>query len=256
MSTRDTRASTRGSRPRRMGRPPMADREAIIAAALGIGFARLTMPAVAERLGISHSTLYRYFPSRDALAAAAADHAVDAIEWPEPEDDWRAFLTATAWAHWQLFATRPGLAQEITALRLTGPGLVGRENRTGVALLGYGFSAEDSVLIMDMLAELVTQAFLAVLPQGSGGSGSGDGPGGGPDDGAAAAIEAVRRPDDGAAAAIEAVRERRRELLGPWMHTFDPRLRGVLADAVAGSPAAWFERKLDLFLDGVAGRRH
>ncbi|MFJ1782725.1 TetR/AcrR family transcriptional regulator [Streptomyces anulatus] len=242
MSTRDTRASTRGSRPRRMGRPPMADREAIIAAALGIGFARLTMPAVAERLGISHSTLYRYFPSRDALAAAAADHAVDAIEWPEPEDDWRAFLTATAWAHWQLFATRPGLAQEITALRLTGPGLVGRENRTGVALLGYGFSAEDSVLIMDMLAELVTQAFLAVLPQGSGGSGPGDGPGGG--------------PDDGAAAAIEAVRERRRELLGPWMHTFDPRLRGVLADAVAGSPAAWFERKLDLFLDGVAGRRH
>ncbi|MFJ6806020.1 helix-turn-helix domain-containing protein [Streptomyces anulatus] len=99
MSTRDTGASTRGSRPRRMGRPPMADREAIIAAALGIGFARLTMPAVAERLGISHSTLYRYFPSRDALAAAAADHAVDAIEWPEPEDDWRAFLTATAWAH-------------------------------------------------------------------------------------------------------------------------------------------------------------
>ncbi|MEU4177372.1 helix-turn-helix domain-containing protein [Streptomyces sp. NPDC026589] len=217
----------------------MADREAIIAAALGIGFARLTMPAVAERLGISHSTLYRYFPSRDALAAAAADRAVDAIAWPEPEDDWRAFLTATAWAHWRLFAAHPGLAQEVTALRLTGPGLVGRENRTGVALLGYGFSADDSVLIMDMLAELVTQAFLAVLPQG------GDG---GP--------ESADGSDGGAAAAIEAVRERRRQLIGPWMHTFDPRLRGVLAAAVAGSPAAWFERKLDLFLDGVAVRRH
>ncbi|MFD3642442.1 MULTISPECIES: TetR family transcriptional regulator [Streptomyces] len=255
MSARDTGASTRSSRPRRMGRPPMADREAIIAAALGIGFARLTMPAVAERLGISHSTLYRYFPSRDALAAAAADRAVDAIEWPEPDDDWRAFLTATAWAHWRLFAAHPGLAQEVTALRLTGPGLVGRENRTGVALLGYGFSAEDSVLIMDMLAELVTQAFLAVLPQGSDdgepggdpGSSGGSGPGGesGPDDGS----------DSGAGAAIEAARRRRRELIGPWMHTFDPRLRGVLADAVAGSPAAWFERKLGLFLDGVAGRR-
>ncbi|MEV7870641.1 helix-turn-helix domain-containing protein [Streptomyces sp. NPDC088124] len=216
-----------------MGRPPMADREAIIGAALSLGFARLTMPAVAERLGISHSTLYRYFASRDALAAAAADHAVHAIEWPEPEENWRDFLTATAWAHWRLYAARPGLAQEITALRLTGPALVGRDNRTGVALLDYGFSPEDSVLVMDMLAELVTQAFLAVLPQGSDGSES----------------------DDGAAAAIEAVRRRRRELIGPWMHTFDSRLRGVLGEAVAGSPAAWFEHKLDLFLDGVAARR-
>ncbi|MFI1012563.1 TetR/AcrR family transcriptional regulator [Streptomyces sp. NPDC020965] len=234
MSTRDTKATTRGSRPRRMGRPPMADREAIIGAALSIGFARLTMPAVAEHLGISHSTLYRYFPSRDALAAAAADHAVRAIEWPVPEEDWRAFLTATAWAHWRLYAARPGLAQEITALRLTGPALVQRDNRTGIALLDAGFSPEDSVLIMDMLAELVTQAFLAVLPLGS-------------DDSTTESDEAT--------AAIDSVRRRRRELIGPWMDTFDSRLRGVLADAVSGSPAAWFERKLELFLDGVAVRR-
>ncbi|MFF8466493.1 hypothetical protein [Streptomyces griseus] len=120
---------------------------------------------------------------------------------------------------------------------------------------------------------MVTQAFLAVLPQGSddgepggdpgssGGSGpdDGSGPGGesGPDDGSGPGGESGPGDgsDGGAGAAIEAARRRRRELIGPWMHTFDPRLRGVLADAVAGSPAAWFERKLGLFLDGVAGRR-
>ncbi|MFD0628582.1 LLM class flavin-dependent oxidoreductase [Streptomyces sanglieri] len=212
----------------------MADQEAVIDAALSIGFSGLSMSAVAERLGISHSTLYRYFPSRDALAAAAADHAVRAIEWPEPGDDSRAFLIATAWAHWRLHAANPGLAKEITALRLTGPALVDRDNRTGVALLGFGFAPQDAALIVDMLAELVNQAFLAVPPARQGGEGDG-----------AARNEAGGRP-------VDAVQRRRREPIEPWMSAFDPRLRAVLAEAVAGPSADWFERKLNLFLLGVA----
>ncbi|MFH0245579.1 TetR/AcrR family transcriptional regulator [Streptomyces sp. HK10] len=216
--------------PRRMGRPPMADREAIVRAALDVGFSRLTMPAVAERLGVSHSTLYRYFPSRDALAAATVDHAVHRVEWPEPGDDWSAFLAATGWAHWRLYAAHPGLAQEVTGLRLTGRALVHRGNRIGLALLEFGFAAADAVLIVDMLGELVTQAFLAV-PPAVGGDGTRD-------------------------TSAGAAQRRRRELLGPWMEEYDPRLRGALAAAVAGPPKAWFERKLDLFLDGAAARRH
>ncbi|MEU8872178.1 helix-turn-helix domain-containing protein [Streptomyces javensis] len=233
MGARRVEPAGAGARPRRMGRPPMADQEAVIGAALGIGFSGLSMSAVAERLGVSHSTLYRYFPSRDALAAAAADHAVRAIEWPEPGDDWRAFLTATAWAHWRLHVANPGLAKEITALRLTGPALVDRDNRTGVALLRFGFVPQDAALIVDMLAELVIQAFLAVPPVREGGGG-------------AAAPGAA----DGQT--VDAVQSRRRELIEPWLGAFDPRLRDVLAEAVSGPSADWFERKLNLFLLGVA----
>lgn len=136
-------------------------------AALEIGFSRLTVSAVGERLGISHSTLYRYFKSRDDLAAAAIDHAVETIEWPLPVDGWRSFLDETAWAHWRLHDAHPGLAREITALRLTSPALVRRDNETGVHLMGFGFSAEVAMLVVDMLAELVVQEFL-VAPAGTG----------------------------------------------------------------------------------------
>ncbi|RDI35343.1 TetR/AcrR family transcriptional regulator [Lentzea flaviverrucosa] len=150
-----------------MGRPPLADREAIIRTALEIGLSRLTMPAVGERLGISHFTLYRYFRSRNDRAAAAVDQAVDAIEWPEPGEDWRAYLAETAWAHWRLYSAHIGLAREITALRVIGPALVKRANQTGVLLLDYGFDPVDAVLVVDM-AELVTQAFLAAPEQADG----------------------------------------------------------------------------------------
>jgi AcrR family transcriptional regulator len=209
-----------------MGRPPRADRDVIVAAALEIGLAELTMTAVGKRLGISHSTLYGYFRSRDELAAAAVDHAVDAIEWPQPGQDWRAFLAATAWAHWRLYDSHPGLAQEIIFLRLTSAALVRRYNLTGVALLEFGFGSQDAALIMDMIAELVVQAFIG----GTGG-------------------EPGMRPPHSAHA-------QRRELIEPWLDSYDQRLRTVLIAAVAGSPEAWFERKLALFLDGVAQRRH
>lgn len=208
----------------RLGRPPVADREAIVRAALEIGFSRLTVSAVGERLGIAHSTLYRYFKSRDELAAAAVDHAVQAIEWPLPVDGWRSFLNDIAWAHWRLHNAHPGLAREITALRLISPALVRRDSETGVHLLDFGFSAEAAMLVVDMLAELVVQEFLAA-PAGEEG------------------------------ASLDASQRRRRELVGPWLDLYDSRLRPVLLGAVSGSATAWFERKLALFLDGVGVRQ-
>lgn len=225
MGGRDRRRAIDGSGSSRMGRPPVADRDAIVAAALEIGLAEFTMTAVAKRLGTSHSTLYGYFRSRDELAVAAVDHAVDTVEWPEAADDWRAFLAATAWAHWRLYTSHPGLAEEIISLRLTSAALVRRYNRTGVALLGFGFGDQDATLIMDMVAELVVQAFVG-----------------------AAQSEPGTQASHGR-------QRRRRELIEPWLDTYDQRLRAVLASSVSGPPEAWFERKLELFLDGVAQRR-
>jgi AcrR family transcriptional regulator len=224
MSGRAKRQAVEGPASPRVGRPPLADRDMILAAALEIGLSELTMTAVGKRLGISHSTLYGYFRNRDELAAAAVDRAVDTIEWPEAGDDWRALLYATAWAHWRLYTAYPGLAHEIISLRLTSAALVHRYNRTGVALLDFGFSAEDATLIMDMVAELVVQAFV-----------------GGADDDSGTESPATRQ-------------RRRRELIEPRLDSYDHRLRVILAAAVSGPPEAWFERKLELFLDGVAQR--
>lgn len=202
----------------RMGRPPLVDRDTIVEAAVEIGFDQLTMTAVGSRLGVSHSTLYRYFGSRDALAMAAIDRCVDSVQWPEPEQDWREFLRALARSYWALYEAHDGLALEVSTLRSTSRALVMVNNQSGLALLGFGFDAEDAVLVIDMLGELVTQAFLGA----SSGQASADGS-----------------------------RQRRVELLRPWLDTYDPRIRDALAEVIARPPMRQFEKKLEIFLAGV-----
>ncbi|MFE3722605.1 TetR/AcrR family transcriptional regulator, partial [Streptomyces cyaneofuscatus] len=62
---------TPGRPGRRPGRAPSLTRDAVADAALAEGVAVFSMPGVAARLGVSHSTLYRYVDSRDDLVRAA-----------------------------------------------------------------------------------------------------------------------------------------------------------------------------------------
>lgn len=222
-----------GASKARMGRPPLVDRESIVRAAVSVGFDRLTVSAVADRLGVSHSALYRYFGSRDALASAAIDLCVESVEWPSPGSDWRELLRATAWSYWELYERHAGLAMEVATLRTTSQALVAISNRTGLALLDLGFSAEDAVLVFDMLGELVTQAFPGTSPS-------------------PAAASGAERPHT--VSVVDGARQRRVELMRPWLDHYDPRLRDALAEAVGRSPAVQFEKKLEIFLAGVQAR--
>jgi AcrR family transcriptional regulator len=213
----------------KMGRPSLVDREAIVRAAVEIGFDELTMSAVGARLGVRHSTLYRYFGTRDALAAAAIDRCAASVDWPEPDGDWREFLRATAKSYWSLYERHAGLAVEVSTLRSTSAALVDIANRSGVTLLDLGFDAENAVLVVDMLGELVTQAFLGA---------------------SAAQPDAATTP----ASVVDSSRGRRVELMRPWLDRYDPRLRDVLTEVIARPPARQFEKKLELFLDGVSRR--
>jgi AcrR family transcriptional regulator len=216
----------------RMGRPSLVDRETIVRAAVEIGFDRLTMSAVGSRLGVRHSTLYRYFGTRDALAAAAIDQCVASVPWPEPDGDWREFLRATARSYWSLYEGHAGLALEVSTLRSTSATLVEITNRSGVALLELGFDAEDALLVVDMLGELVTQAFLGASttrPEAT-----------------------TEQPDP--VSVVDGSRQRRVELLRPWLDHYDARLRDVVADIIVRPPVRQFEQKLELFLDGVSHR--
>src|SRR5688500_1296978 len=88
----------RGTRP--PGPRPMPTRAAIPASATEVGFDKITLVEMAQRLGVKHSTLYRYFSTRDELVLAAVDRVVSRVEWPAPVPDWREYLTDTALAAW------------------------------------------------------------------------------------------------------------------------------------------------------------
>lgn len=63
-----------------------AIRDAAIEVASDIGFAAMTMDRVAERAGVSPSTVYRYFADRDALLAAVMERDYETVRGPRPSN--------------------------------------------------------------------------------------------------------------------------------------------------------------------------
>ncbi len=94
----------RGDSPERRGAPVV---ERVLDFALQelarVGFHRLSVPEVAERAGLNKTSVYRRWPTKDALVCAALERAMG-HDVPLPDTgslhaDMLAFaLTATAWA--------------------------------------------------------------------------------------------------------------------------------------------------------------
>jgi AcrR family transcriptional regulator len=95
---------------RKPGPPSTLTRDDVARAAIAEGVLTMSMPAVARRLGVSHSTLYRYVHDRDDLALAALDLAVREFDWPPADLGWRPLLDVFADALWRFLEQHPGVA--------------------------------------------------------------------------------------------------------------------------------------------------
>ena len=89
--------------PKRRGRPARLSSEAVIQAALtlieGCPAEEFTMTRIAQALGTTTMALYRYFPSREALLEALADHVFAQFDMVvKPDATWQETLFAWQWA--------------------------------------------------------------------------------------------------------------------------------------------------------------
>ncbi|MEV7551560.1 TetR family transcriptional regulator [Amycolatopsis sp. NPDC089917] len=152
--------------PRRLGRKPgpapTLSRDDVARAALAEGVLTASMPAVARRLGVSHSTLYRYVHDRDDLALAALDLAVREFEWPNADRPWRALLEAFADALWRFLETHPGMAETIQQAPGLPPRVTELASTYGNRLREEGLSARDAVLAVDFVADLTVATEIAM----------------------------------------------------------------------------------------------
>ncbi|MFF3751537.1 TetR/AcrR family transcriptional regulator [Streptomyces sp. NPDC002018] len=94
MAQPPTGAATRGR-----GRPPRLSEEQIVEAAVALlkrdPDTALTMKRVADAAGSAPMALYRYFPDRDALLQAAADHVMAEVKPSElTGDTWQEQIRA------------------------------------------------------------------------------------------------------------------------------------------------------------------
>lgn len=97
------------------GRPPRLSRERIADAALQGDVATLTMRELATRLGVSHSSLYRWVPDRDGVLDLVSEVMVGRV-LPEDEPDagtWLDWLERLAWAMHDEFLAVPGYAAHV-----------------------------------------------------------------------------------------------------------------------------------------------
>lgn len=204
----------------RKGRPPILDHAGITGAAIEIGFHDLSMSRVAAVLKVRHSALYRYFPSRDLLVAAAIDRIAAGIVWPAQvtRQQWRPRLHATYSTLWTVLGAHPGLARETSATRCGANKLLSRFDALPLELVEAGFDPKDA---------LYTVYSTLHFTLGS----------------------ALMSEDDGKPAG--GVPRHLAENSAVWT---DPRTHDAFVTMIGQSAEAWFATQLDLILDGVGAR--
>lgn len=216
-----TTDSARAGGQRRPGRPRrrVLSRDAIADAALDIGFEHLTLVAVAERLGVTHASLYGHISDRDDLVIAAADRLIERAPWPEPSDDWRDYLAEQAWVLWGVAAENPGVSRAVQATGRAPKAMAAHFATMCRHLVTLGFSPEHALLAGDTVFDLAA-------------------------DSSDQTVELRNRSD-----------EERRALAEDWSIPLDePGLASTMFEAFTGEPSVWFGRKLDLVLAGIEAR--
>ena len=213
----------------RRGRPPRTSRDAIFDAVLRVGFDQATTSAVAALLGIEQSTLYGHVASREDMLDGATGRALSRIAWPEPGEDWAAYLRDCAEAMWALFAANPGLARRLRAMNTVPDAVVVQSCRVVAYLtVRLGIDVREAALIVDAIADLTVDSYLTVEAL---------------DD---AADDGRRRRDqvwDAMVAAGEVAADP--GIIAEYLEV----MRVAMGEP--GAPSDWWRHKIDLVIDGV-----
>lgn len=89
--------------PARRGRPRSLHLEQVLDAALAVGLDRLTMSAVAQRLGVAKAVLYSYVGSREELTRLAGARAAQRHRFPDDNGQaWGTYILEYARALFEL----------------------------------------------------------------------------------------------------------------------------------------------------------
>lgn len=215
----------------RRGRPPLTSREAILDAVLEIGLDRATTAAVAGRLGVDQSTLYRHVESRDDMLDAAVARAAERVTWPEPAEDWAEYLRDCARALWTLFSTTPGLAERLRGMTAMPEPLARQAYRAVEHLVrSLDLPVREAILVVDTVGDTTADSFLTV--------------------------SALHRPVDGARSFRDVVLAASEALVPLDGDARVQEYLDVLHDAMGtpDAPSTWWLAKVDLVIDGLRYR--
>lgn len=119
------------------------------------GIAGVSMRKVAERLGVTTMSLYRYVPGKDDLLDLMFEMASgrpDTTDWP---DDWRGGLAAYGHAQWHVLRTRPWMLDVPLNGPPMGPNNLMWMEAALTAMDGTGLSSDEKLGVLMIISGYV-----------------------------------------------------------------------------------------------------
>lgn len=146
--------STPGTRlGKRPGPKPRLTRDEIVDAAVEVGVERLSVAAVATRLGVAPGTLYRYVDGLEEIAAAAVARIFAGTPLPDAGRGWRPFLEDEAALVFELMLRYSGLVRDNRADLMPVAG--DRLRRIVGVLADAGFEPTPAARVADAVLDIV-----------------------------------------------------------------------------------------------------
>ncbi|MEU2252958.1 TetR/AcrR family transcriptional regulator [Nocardia xishanensis] len=158
--------------PPRRGPKPSLTLGGIVGEAIALadadGLANLSMQRLAERLGYTKMSLYRYVPGKEQLTALMLDAALG--EPPEPPEDtagaerWREALRAWALAIFERYRAHRWALELAVGARPIGPNEMGWLEAAVTAMDGMGLTGPerlDTVVLLNGHVRSLAQQFVA-----------------------------------------------------------------------------------------------
>jgi AcrR family transcriptional regulator len=159
--------------PRQGGRPPLITLDDVIAIGRDLGMRRLSINAVAARLGVSATALYRHVEGRWDLERLVGESLLSELDLrDDPDTDTEQHLLSFALQLQDFSAEHPGLASYLQVLFPRGDAgrrLLGVEVE---ALSRRGYSADAAILLSSSVATLAIS--LAAREESNAGATGGD----------------------------------------------------------------------------------
>lgn len=155
-------ARTRGRR--KVGRPARLDRDMIAKAAYEVGLDRVTMKAVADRLGVSVPGLYHHVEGRDDLMRLAAEYS--AAQIPVPVDrgqHWTEWLAEWARYSHDAFVAQPQLLGQFLAGSIGVERMVEHVDAVIGLLVRHGFTPAEALDAYTVVSECAIGAAVSEI---------------------------------------------------------------------------------------------
>ena len=143
----------------RLGNPtgpkPRFSRADVVEAALALGIADFTLTAVAGRLGVAVSGLYRTISSREDLLAACLERVATQMDLTHPGTSWQDAIRAHAESMWNLLEQYPGLAGVVVSVPWAHQLFAGPFAQAHQSLVDRGLDPEDAGVVLDFVGDTV-----------------------------------------------------------------------------------------------------